>query len=43
LRLAQYFGTTPDFWMNLQTLHDLTLAEQAAGTEIAAIRPMRAA
>lgn len=43
LRLAQYFGTTPDFWMNLQSLYDLTLAERQAGAEIAAITPMRAA
>jgi addiction module HigA family antidote len=43
LRLARYFATTPDFWMNLQTLYDLTVAEQAAGTEIAAITPLRAA
>jgi addiction module HigA family antidote len=23
LRLARYFGTTPEFWMNLQTSYDL--------------------
>ena len=23
LRLARYFGTTPDFWLNLQTAYDL--------------------
>ena len=27
LRLARYFNTTPLFWMNLQTLHDLQVAE----------------
>jgi antitoxin HigA-1 len=27
LRLARYFGTSPAFWMNLQQLHDLRLAE----------------
>ncbi|HWV02348.1 MAG TPA: HigA family addiction module antitoxin [Devosia sp.] len=27
LRLGRFFGTTPDFWMNLQTSYDLTLAE----------------
>lgn len=43
LRLARYFGTTPDFWMNLQTLYDLTVAEQQAGGAIAAIKPRRAA
>lgn len=43
LRLARYFGTTPDFWMNLQSLYDLTLAEQNASGDIAAIKPARAA
>jgi addiction module HigA family antidote len=43
LRLARFFGTTPDFWMSLQSLYDLTIAEQRAGTDIAAIRPVRAA
>ncbi len=31
LRLAQYFGTSPDFWMNLQKIHDLDLARKAIG------------
>ena len=26
LRLSQYFGTTAEFWMNLQTNHDLSRA-----------------
>ncbi len=43
LRLARYLGTTPDFWMNLQSLYDLTVAEQQAGNDIAAIKPARAA
>jgi addiction module HigA family antidote len=43
LRLARYLGTTPDFWMNLQSLYDLTIAEQQAGNDIAAIKPARAA
>jgi addiction module HigA family antidote len=29
LRLSQFFGTTPDFWMNLQTHYDLTVARRA--------------
>ena len=29
LRLARYFGTTPDFWMNLQKTYELRLAERA--------------
>lgn len=34
LRLAHWFGTSPQFWMNLQALYDVRLAEQEAGTEI---------
>jgi addiction module HigA family antidote len=35
LRLARYFGTTPQFWMNLQANYDLERAEDARGREIA--------
>ncbi|MGE4552427.1 MAG: HigA family addiction module antitoxin, partial [Desulfovibrionaceae bacterium] len=28
-RLARYFGTTPAFWLNLQTQYDLETAEDA--------------
>ncbi|MEK7753289.1 MAG: HigA family addiction module antitoxin [Acidobacteriota bacterium] len=35
LRLARYFGTTPQFWMNLQANYDLELAQDARGAEIA--------
>ncbi|HEY6393367.1 MAG TPA: HigA family addiction module antitoxin [Bryobacteraceae bacterium] len=31
LRLARYFGTTPQFWMNLQSNYDLERAEDARG------------
>lgn len=34
LRLAHWFGTSPQFWMNLQALYDVRLAEQQAGKEI---------
>ena len=34
LRLAHWFGTSPQFWMNLQALYDVRLAEQQAGTQI---------
>ena len=27
-RLARYFGTTPDFWINLQARHDLETADR---------------
>ncbi len=34
LRLAHWFGTSPQFWMNLQALYDVRMAEQEAGMEI---------
>ncbi len=34
LRLARYFGTTPQLWMNLQKTWELRQAEIAAGREI---------
>lgn len=34
LRLARYFETTPDFWMNLQTFYDLRTAQREAGGRI---------
>jgi addiction module HigA family antidote len=44
LRLARYFGSTPQFWMNLQANYDLERAEDARGREIAGrIQPHRAA
>ena len=43
LRLARYFGTSAEFWMNLQQIYELRLAEQEAGAVIAArIRPRAA-
>lgn len=39
LRLAKYFGNTPDFWLNLQLRVDLYHAQAAEVQEIAAIRP----
>jgi len=44
LRLARFFGTTPQLWMNLQSNYDLEVAEDARGLEIAdRIRPHKAA
>jgi addiction module HigA family antidote len=40
LRLARYLGTTPEFWLNLQTRYDLQLAKQAKAKEIdRAVKP----
>ena len=34
LRLGHFFGTSPQFWLNLQTLYDLRTAEQKVGRAI---------
>lgn len=34
LRLSRYFGTTPEFWINLQKTYELRLAELEAGAKI---------
>lgn len=34
LRLARFFGTTPQYWMDLQTAYDLKVAEAQAGEQI---------
>lgn len=34
LRLARYFGTSPDLWMNLQKNYELDLARQQLGRAI---------
>jgi addiction module HigA family antidote len=34
LRLGHWFGTTPEFWLNLQTLYELRLAREEVGERI---------
>ena len=41
LRLGKYFGTSAQFWLNLQTHYDLDLAEDRAAEQIAAITPLK--
>jgi antitoxin HigA-1 len=43
LRLGRYFGTSAQFWLNLQTHYDLDRAEDRAAEQIAAIAPLRSA
>ncbi|WP_430250389.1 HigA family addiction module antitoxin [Neorhizobium sp. DAR64860/K0K1] len=43
LRLARFFNTTPEFWMNLQISYDLKIEIAAKKDEIAAIPVMSAA
>ncbi|MDJ0945739.1 MAG: HigA family addiction module antitoxin [Kiloniellales bacterium] len=43
LRLARFFGTTPEFWMNLQASHDLSKAKIESAADInKTVRPMMA-
>ncbi len=45
LRLARYFGTTAQFWVNLQANHDLEVTDEAVGenirSEIVPLRPVQ--
>jgi addiction module HigA family antidote len=34
LRLGHWFGTTPAFWMNLQQIYELRLAEARIGADL---------
>jgi addiction module HigA family antidote len=34
LRLARYFGSTPEFWMNLQSAYDLEVARRESSREV---------
>ncbi|MFZ3353460.1 MAG: HigA family addiction module antitoxin [Xanthobacteraceae bacterium] len=34
LRLGHWFGTSAQFWLNLQSAYDIRVAEKAAGAEI---------
>ncbi len=42
LRLAKFFGTSPDFWLNLQLRWDLYHAREEEAAELAKIRGMKA-
>src|SRR5260370_1338655 len=41
LRLAHFFGTSAKFWLNLQTLYDLRLADQKAGKSIRSLPKLK--
>jgi addiction module HigA family antidote len=41
LRLSHFFGTSPQFWLNLQSIYDLRLAEQKAGKAIRRLPRLR--
>jgi addiction module HigA family antidote len=37
LRLGHFFGTSPQFWLNLQSIYELRLAERRTGKAISAL------
>lgn len=41
LRFGHWFGTDPQFWLNLQSAFEIRVAEEKAGREIARL-PVRA-
>ncbi len=43
LRLGKYFGTSAQFWINLQAHYDLDRAEDRVADQIAAITPLTVA
>src|ERR1700693_5628600 len=43
LRLAHFFGTSPEFWLNLQNLYELRIAQQEAGSAIQALSVLKPA
>lgn len=43
LRLGRYFGTTAQYWINLQTHYDLELERDALGEVLDRIRPLQSA
>jgi antitoxin HigA-1 len=43
LRLARFFGTSPEFWLNLQQSYELRIAKATSSKTLRAIRPHVAA
>jgi addiction module HigA family antidote len=41
LRLGHFFGTSPQFWLNLQSIYELRLAEKKAGKSITALPKLK--
>ena len=41
LRLAHFFGTTAEFWLNLQSLYELRVAEKKVGRAISRLPTLK--
>jgi addiction module HigA family antidote len=40
IRLGRYLGTSPEFWLNLQSGWELSLVRQASGKKYSGIQPL---
>jgi len=43
LRLAHFFGTSAEFWLNLQSLYEIRLAQRKSGKSIQALPTLKVA
>jgi addiction module HigA family antidote len=43
LRLGHFFGTAPDFWLNLQNIYELRLAESRSGKSVSRLPRLKSA
>jgi addiction module HigA family antidote len=41
LRLAHFFGTTAEFWLNLQSLYEIRLAQQKVGKSVKSLPTLK--
>lgn len=41
LRLGHFFGTSAEFWLNLQKIYELRVAERDSGSDIKALPRLR--
>lgn len=41
LRLGHFFGTSPEFWMNLQKLYELRVAQRKAAKSIESLPTLK--
>ena len=40
LRLSKFFGTSPEFWINIQTQYDMEMKEAELAEELSKIHPI---
>src|SRR6266852_3211883 len=41
LRLSHFFGTSPEFWLNLQSLYELRVAQRQSGNSIKSLPKLK--